>query len=48
MPLALKIYFTRLNRKDQKFEPGKYDTCLFVSDKVILLVYVDDCIWFAK
>ena len=32
----------------QKFEPSYYDTCMFISDKVICLVYVDDCIWFTK
>ena len=30
------------------FVQSKYDPCLFVSEKVICLCYVDDCLFFAK
>jgi hypothetical protein len=30
------------------FKQSKYDPCLFVSDQVICLCYVDDCLFFAR
>ena len=34
--------------EDQNFEQIGYDLCMFISDKVICLVYADDFIWFTK
>ena len=31
-----------------KYKQSKFDPCLFISDSVICLVYVDDCLFFAK
>ena len=31
----------------QGFKQSKHDACLFIHPKMIVLVYVDDCIFFA-
>ena len=35
------------NLKTAGFTPSKLDPCLFISDKVICLVYVDDCLFYS-
>ena len=44
-PLA---WFNKLSQGLQKvgFQPSNHDPCLFISDKVICIVYVDDCLMF--
>ena len=45
-----RFWFEKLKYglEDQHFETSDYDTYMFIYDKVICLVYVDDCIWFTK
>ena len=47
---SYRILFEKLvyGLEDQNFEPSDYDHYMFVSDKVICLVYVCDFIWFSK
>ena len=43
-------YFLYLKEKleDSGFEQSKHDACLFYSEKVICLVYVDDTLFFSR
>ena len=45
-----RFWFEKLKYglEEHIFEPSDYDPCMFVYDKFICLVYVDDCIWFSK
>ena len=47
---APKNWFAHLrsNLIHRGYQPCVNEQCLFISDKVICLVYVDDCIFFAK
>ena len=44
------IWFKKLNTGSEyrHFDPSDYDPCLFISNKVVYLVYVDGCLWFSK
>ena len=43
-------WFKRLKRglEHRGFKPSKMDPCLFISKQVLCLVYVDDCLFFAR
>ena len=47
---SYRFWFEKLNYilEEQSFEPSDYNPCMFIYDKVIFLVYVDDRIWFMK
>jgi hypothetical protein len=44
-----RAFYTKLSKAliARKFKQSKLDPCLFIHDKIICLVYVDDCIFFA-
>ena len=44
------FWFDKLNYRleDQHFDPSDYDPFMFIYDKLICLVYVDDCILFTN
>ena len=45
-----KNFFKHLkgNLEKSGFKQSQHDPCLFISEKVICLVYVDDCLFFSK
>ena len=45
-----KNFFKHLkgNLESSGFSQSQHDSCLFISDTVICLVYVDDCLFFSK
>ena len=47
---APKLWYEKLKKglKDRGFETSQIDPCLFISKKVIVVAYVDDCLFFAK
>jgi len=47
---APRLWFEKLSNglQERGFVPSEIDPCLFISKKVICLVYVDDCCWFAR
>ena len=47
---APKNFFNHLkdNLIGRGYTPCKHEQCLFISPKVMVLIYVDDCIFFAK
>eukprot|EP00957_Ditylum_brightwellii_P086019 6544312-Ditylum_brightwellii.AAC.3 len=46
----LLAWFKKLKQglEDTGFRPSSMDPCLFISDKVIRVIYVDDCLIFAR
>ena len=44
------FWFDKLKYRleDQNFYLSDYDPFMFIYEKFICLVYVDDCIWFTK
>ena len=47
---APRNFFQHLKKglNDRGLKNSKYDHCMFYSDKIIVVVYVDDCIFMAK
>eukprot|EP00957_Ditylum_brightwellii_P128208 9778278-Ditylum_brightwellii.AAC.1 len=47
---ALLVWFKKLKQglEDTGFRSSSMDPCLFISDKVICAVYVDNCLMFAR
>jgi hypothetical protein len=45
-----RAFFIKLSNalKSRNFQQSKLDPCLFMHKKIICIVYVDDCIFFAK
>ena len=45
---APRLWFEKLEKvlEDIDFNPSGADTCIFISDKVMCLAYVDDCLLF--
>ena len=43
-------FFLHLKKglEERGFTQSKFDPCLFLNNKVICLVYVDDCLFFGK
>ena len=35
-------------QEDRGFVPSKIDPCVFIKDGIVVLIYVDDCLVFAK
>eukprot|EP00957_Ditylum_brightwellii_P020019 1511446-Ditylum_brightwellii.AAC.1 len=48
--LTLPMWYDKLRTglEAGRFTACKVDPCLFISKKVICIVYVDDCLWFAR
>ena len=46
---APKLFYEHLKKNllSRGFRPSPFDPCLFLNDKVICLVYVDDCLFFS-
>ena len=48
--VSLTLWFDKLTKGLEYigFKPSSSYPCMFMSDKMILLVCVNDCLWFSK